>query len=178
MFSLVASLVGCLPAAEYDVGLDLAAIEFVYTDSSHGVHPSTGILQDPNNPFQPPMGEDRWRIESSGYAPARYYSWASQLAVEAIGENQYYTAAALSDMVILEALDPYELYFAWEMAVAGHQMVLDEFPESVSYLADGETSFPLLPLAFEALISLGAQPKGWSKLLDDDGEPIYVPSGG
>ena len=177
MFSLVASLVGCLPAAVYDVGTELAEIEFVYTDSSHGVHPNTGVLFDSNNPFRPPMGEDRWRIESSSYAPARYYSWASQLAVEPIGENQFYTASALADMVTLEELDPYELYYAWEMAVAAHQAVLTYFPESVSYLADGVTDFPLLPLSYEALISLGAEPQGWSKLLDEDGEPVYFPTG-
>ena len=162
MFLLVANvLLGCAPQPYYYHGFNLRSVEFVLTSDEQGIYPNNGILTDPNNPFPTPLFEGKWDIESFGYPPASYYAWATQLAVEPIGENQYYTALALSNLYNLDLVDEYERFYVWDMAVRAHESVLLHFPDSVSYLADGVSSFPLAPLSYQALIDLGADVSEW-----------------
>ena len=61
------------------------------------------------------------------------------------------------------------------MTVRAYQSVLDNFPDSVSYLADGVTSFPLNIIAYDALIELGETPTGgWAVILDEDGKRVLI----
>ena len=145
MFLLVANLLmGCeAPQPYYYRGMNLLDVEFVFADVEHGTYPNTGILNHPTNPIDQALFDGKWDVEAFGYAPASYYVWATQLAVEATGDNQFYTAQALTSIYMLEMMDEYERYHVWQMAVNAHNALLEHFPDAVSYLADGETYFPL-----------------------------------
>ncbi len=180
MFLLLVNLFGCAepPQPYFYRGLNLLSIEFEYVSSEHGVYPNTDILGDPTNPFPNPLFEQKWDVESFGYTPASYYVWATQLAVEPIGDNQYYTANALSNLYLQDMVDDHERFYVWEMAVAAHEALLTHFPDSVSYLADGVASYPLAPLSYDALVSLGADVSGWREVVASDGSVSIEPVGG
>ena len=179
MLHLVVSLLGCThPQPVYYEGLSLASIEFVYVSPEHGTHPNTGILSDSNNPFAgSALWDDKWDVETYGHPPASYYAWATQLAVEPVGENQYYTASALTSMYNFQTVDLDYLPLVWKMAVNAHLSILENFPHSVSYLADEITSFQLAPLSYEALELLGADLSGWTMVTADDGTVLILPTG-
>lgn len=156
----------------YRYGFDLASLEFNLYTADMGVHPDTTVLQDPNNPFQwGAMEQDtKWTIENTGRVVARFYAWATMLAREPAGEHQYYTAEALAEIWRTERADSTYLPFIKTMAIRGYQAVLDYFPDSVSYLPDGITSFPLNILAYDALLEMGETPIGdWYVLTDENG---------
>lgn len=169
MFLLLANLLGCAPQPYYYHGFNLWSIEFVLISPEQGIYPNTDILSDPNNPFSQPLFDDKWEIEAFGYPPASYYAWATQLAVEPIGENQFYTAQALTNMYTLDLVDAHEKFYVWDMAVRAHEAVLLHFPDSVSYLADGVSSFSLAPLSYQALVDLGADVSNWQITTLDNG---------
>ena len=100
MFLLVASLLGCAPPQPaYFEGMLLDDITFVYASDAHGIYPNTGILTDGSNPFaNRPLWAGKWDVESYGYPPASYYAWATQLAVEATGENQELSGQRREDL--------------------------------------------------------------------------------
>ena len=62
------------------------------------------------------------------------------------GEHQYYTAAALHDMYLREESKPEDIYVVRDLAIDAYQALLI-ISGSVSYLADGETTWDLEPLA-------------------------------
>ena len=179
MFLLVVSLLGCTPPQPaYFEGMLLDDITFVYASDAHGIYPNTGVLTDESNPFaNRPLWAGKWDVESYGYPPASYYAWATQLAVEATGENQYYTATALSNLYLFQMVDAYEAPLVWNMAVEAHRSVLTNFPHSVSYLADGVTNFPLAPLSYDALVLLGDDVSDWTKVTGDDGTVLIFSTG-
>ena len=131
MFLLVANLLmGCeAPQPYYYRGMNLLDVEFVFADVEHGTYPNTV-----SSTIQPILlirlslrGRD---VEAFGYAFASYYVWATQLAVEATGDNQFYTAQALTSIYMLQMMDEYERYHVWQMAVNAHN-VLKHFPDAV-----------------------------------------------
>ena len=181
MFTLVFSLLGCVSpeAAEYHYGFDISTLELKLSSPHMGVHPSQAVLEDPNNPFaNSPLWLDKWVIEDSGYPAVRFYGWATQLAVEPIGENQFYTAAAIDDCYRLSCVPPDQLYYVWLLAIDAYQAQLDHFPDALGYLADGETSFPFSPLSFAAIEALGGAVEGWIKVEDEAGNVAILPMGG
>ena len=180
MFLLVANLLmGCeAPQPYYYRGMNLLDVEFVFADVEHGTYPDTGILNHPTNPIDQALFAGKWDVEAFGYAPASYYVWATQLAVEATGDNQFYTAQALTSIYMLEMMDEYERYHVWQMAVNAHNALLEHFPDAVSYLADGVTYFPLAPLSYEALVTLGADVSNWHRIETEDGGIVIVPAAG
>ena len=156
----------------YRYGFDLAELEFNLHTADMGVHPDKTVLEDPNNPFKWGSMEidTKWDIENTGRVVARFYCWATMLAREPAGEHQYYTAEALADIWKTERADAVYLPFVKTMAIRGYQAVLDSFPDSVSYLPDGITSFPLNILAYDALIEMGETPEGdWYVITEEDG---------
>ncbi len=156
----------------YRYGFDLAELEFNLHTADMGVHPDKTVLEDPNNPFKWGSMEidTKWDIENTGRVVARFYCWATMLAREPAGEHQYYTAEALADIWKTERADAVYLPFVKTMAIRGYQAVLDSFPDSVSYLPDGITSFPLNILAYDALIEMGENPEGdWYVITEEDG---------
>ena len=79
-----------------------------------GVHPETCVLEDPENPFanvaitefninNPDAPFNKLTLAASippgpEGAKARFYLWATALARQASGENQYFTALALHEL--------------------------------------------------------------------------------
>ena len=175
---LAALLSGCGESGTYEYGVDLTKVTFEVTDLTMGVHPSRSVLDDPNNPFAAGISEEtKWIIEShddttpdySGSA-ARFYAWSTILTAIPLGENQLYAATALHDMFLYEEVAPSDLVFVRDMAVAGYQSVLDNFPDSVSYDESGTFSFPLAPVAYAGILALGAVPQGgWVEITTEDG---------
>ena len=96
--------------------------------------------------------------------------------VELTGDNQYYTAQALTNMYLLEMMDEYERYHVCNGGE--HTALLEHFPDSVSYLADGVSYFPLAPLSYEALVLLGADVSDWHRIETADGGVLIVPAAG
>ena len=66
-----------------------------------GVYPDTCILDDPNNPYARANVSEDNKFELNDGAPsakARFYMWATMLARNPSGENQYYTAVSLHEV--------------------------------------------------------------------------------
>ena len=172
---------GCMAPGEYEYGFELTTLEFEVTDLTMGVHPSRVVLFEQDNPFRAGLGpETKWLIESHddtivdyvGSIP-RFYAWATMTAYEPTGENQFYTASALGDMWTYEEAKPSDLVFVRDMAIRGYQAVLDHFPDSVSYEADGIVFFPLAPLAYYGIVDLGGEPTGgWIEVTTDEGTTV------
>ena len=181
MFTLVYSLLGCTTPepAEFVYGFDMSALELNLMSPRMGIYPSTVVLEDPNNPFADgPLWLDKWTVEETGYPAVRFYGWATQLAVEPIGENQFYTAKALDDCYRLSCVPSDQLYYVWQLAIDAYQAQLDHFPDSLGYLADGVTSFPFSPLSYMAIEALGGAVDGWIMVEDEDGNVAVLPTGG
>ena len=68
-------------------GFDMSTLEINLLSPHMGVHPSTVVLDDPNNPFTGrPLWEDKWTIEDTDTQQSDL-RLGHQLAVEPIGEN-------------------------------------------------------------------------------------------
>lgn len=181
MFTLAFSLFACNPPepAAYEYGINLDDVSLKLYSKDMGIHPSVSVLDAPENPFSnAPLWDEKWVIEESGFPAVRFYGWATQLAVEPFGENQFYTAKALDDCYQVGCVQNDQLYFVWQLAVDAYQAQLDYFPNDVSYLADGETSFPLSPLSYSAIEALGGTVDGWILIEDEEGNAAVLPTGG
>jgi hypothetical protein len=165
ILALLTVLAACDRGGEYREGTDLSALEFNYLSPTMGVHPDTSVLGDPNNIFaQGLTHETKWVLESKkdqpGLTVACFYVWATELVFDPRGENQYYAATALHHMYLRDESRPEDIYAVRDLAIDGYQALLDHFPGSVSYLADGETTFDLGPLACQGIVDLGGTPDG------------------
>lgn len=142
-----------------------------------GVHPDTSVLADPNNPFigDIPAGDLRWEIESYASDVAAFYSWASILAIEPTGENQFYVAQNLADIYVNGNAVQSDLEAVRDQAVAAYQSVLDNFPDARSFDATGTFSFELVTPSYLAILDLGGAPEGgWTLVAGLDGNPTAV----
>lgn len=160
--------------ATYFYGYDLSTLKtFQPQDKSEGIYPSDLVLDNPQNPFSQiqPSATTKWELENSSLTVA-FYGWASVLAFEPTGENQFYTATNLKAIYQKEECDPNNLEQIKEMAIDAYISVLINFPASISYLADGETSFPLAPLAEQGISELGGElPSGYRTDASDEVVP-------
>ena len=163
MFLLVANLHGCAPQPYYYRGLNLLSIEFELVSDEHGIYPNSEILGHETNPFPDPLFEGKWDIESFGHAPASYYAWASQIAVEPTGENQFYTAMALTNLYQFEMVDDHKefMYGKWRYKPTIQYTVY----QTPSLIWQMESLAFLAPLSYEALGNLGADRSNWMKSL-------------
>lgn len=172
-------LAGCPEPGVFRLGVNLNNLELELTSTDMGIFPDRSVLRERNNPFA--KGTDQFTkfdIESWGVPVPRFYVWASALAKEPTGENQFYTAGALRDIYNLEQVDPDELYLVREMAIRAYQSVLDNFPDSVTFDASGRIPFALAPLAFDGIESLGGTPEGgWVRVATPDGGTTVVKVG-
>lgn len=169
-------LAGCPTEPSYIYPVNLNDIEFVLFDGTEGIYPSTSILDHPANPFVESGMDDvnKWEVESSGAAAAAFYSWAMVNVRGAHGEAQYYTALNLQRVFQRELAAPEDLYTVRGMAVDGYQAVLDNFPNDVTFTADG-FPLPLALLAFEGITSLGSYPQGgWIRISDENGNASVI----
>lgn len=180
------ALASCGPPADYRFGTNVSGLRFKPIDSVEGVFPSTSVTRDPNNPFrfttanlksQPDGGVGtKWQLLGSvGGVPA-FYAFATALAQEPTGENQYYTAQMLGEIAQTGAFDDQVTEAQVKnMAIAGYQATLDYFPNSVSYLGDGKTFFALDVLAYRGAVGLGAPMRGFALVESTDGgQPSVV----
>lgn len=176
LLALVAA--GCaLPAPTYEYGQDLDDVAFRVWTTETGIHPSRDVLDDPENPFaEGGVGaETKWDLLSGASAPAAFYAWATVLAGQPNGEHQFYTATLLHEIYERALCPPEQVYFVREMAIGAYQSVLDNFPDDVTYDATGTIAYPLAPLAYDAILSLGGEPQGgWVRITGADGVTVLV----
>lgn len=173
--ALALILMGCAEPGVFRRGVNLNALEFEVQDLTFGVHPSQVALVHPDNPFVDASVEMKWEVESTMGPIPRAYIWATMLAREPIGENQFYAANALGDIYRLGLTDDSDLIYVREMAIAGFQQVLDSFPDSLTYDASGRIGYPVPPLAYDGILALGGTPVGWVAVATEDGGRTVVP---
>ena len=168
----------CQSESVYLTGIELESVAYPDSTSDIGVHPDTSVLEDPDNPFRYGIsGDTKWQILDLclGASPescvATFYGWATQLAMEPIGENQFYTAEVLSRIFERELVSLADLPDARDRAIAGYQAVLDYFSDSSSCVtATCESRYFLGPLAYEGIVGLGGTVEGgWFIVQDTDG---------
>lgn len=145
--------------------------------SGVGVHPDTSVLSDPNNPFvgDIPVGDLKWDIETYASDVAAFYSWASILAIEPTGENQFYVAQNLADIYVNGNAVQDDLEAVRDQAIAAYQAVLDHFPDAQSFDATGTFAFELVTPSYLAILDLGGTPEGdWVLVTGIGGNPTAV----
>lgn len=188
--AVVLLVASCGPPAEYRFGTNVSGLTFAPIDPNEGVHPNTSVLRDPANPFlltganlraQPDGGVGtKWRLLGTvGGVPA-FYAFATALAQEPTGENQYYAAQMLGEIAATGAFEPPVTEAQVRaMAIAGYRAALDYFPNSVSYLADGKTFFSVDTLAYQGAVALGDPVLGYALVPGTDGgQPRVVRTAG
>lgn len=147
------------PATWY-YGEDLRDLAIVPTDWDEGVYPSPAVLANPNNPFAEGIDAQlKWEVLATDCVPG-FYAFATALAYAPTGEHQFYTAQCLHTVYDGARIAPEDTYWAWSAAVRGYQVVLDEFPDAVTYDATGTIAYELYPLAWAGIEALGATPEG------------------
>lgn len=167
----------CAPEAPaWYYGEDLTTLSIVPVSWDEGVYPDTSVMEDPANPFTDGMDAVKWEILATDCVPG-FYAFATALAQQPTGEHQFYTASCLKTVYEGARLAPEDTYWGWSAAIRGFQVVLDEFPDSVTYDATGTIAYPLAPLAFYGIEALGGTPEGWVAVVTDDGSTAVVPEG-
>lgn len=96
-----------------------------------GIFPDDCVLENPENPYASANVSEDTKFELNDGAPSaksRYYLWATALARQASGENQYYTALSLHE-VYAESASP----TTREQAIKAYRSVLDNFFLSATF---------------------------------------------
>ncbi len=171
------ALSGCADGPPYVYGERVTGMTFAPFDDTVGVHPSDRVLSDPNNPFvdQAPFGEVRWDIEASGDPVAAFYSWSTLLAYQAVGEHQFYAALNMHRIFDARRAAADDLDAVRQLAIAGYQAVLDEFPESVTFDASGDIAYGLATPSYRGIVELGGAPRGgWQLVATPEGGSVAV----
>lgn len=164
-------------APEWVYGDDLRELVVSPVSWDEGVYPDVSVLDDPQNPFADGIDDTlKWEILGTDCGPG-FYAFATALAYQPNGEHQYYTAWCLQTLYDAGRLAPEDTFWGWSAAVRGYQVVLDTFPDAVSYDATGTTAWSLVPLAYQGIEALGATPEGWVEVVTEDGSTAVVPEG-
>jgi hypothetical protein len=166
---------------QYRFGFNTTGIQFELFNETEGIHPSEVTLDNPRNPFREfVIGEDtKFDILDDGGNAAAFYAWATVLAGQPTGENQFYTATKLRDIVQANEVAQEDRETVRQMAIEGFQRVLDCFPNSVFFDVTGTFSRRLAPLAYVEILELGGAPQGdWILVQDSNGNPTAVRSTG
>lgn len=169
-------LSGCVDGPPYFYAERVVGQTFVPFAETVGVYPSQVVLTDPENPFAGPVGaETRWQIQAYGDPVAAFYSWATLLAFEPIGEHQYYVALSLHGIYDQGRAAEDDLDAVRDLAIAAYQSVLDNFPGSVTFDATGTFSFGLATPAYSGIVDLGGTPTGgWTLVTTENGNVAAV----
>ena len=165
----------CTPPepARYFYGVDLDALELNVSAKNMGIYPDDSVMFDSNNPFaQYPISEDlRWDITNHPNPVAGFYIWSTYLAIIPIGENQFYVADKLQQIVDQSRAEPDELPFLDDLAGRAYTSVLTNFPDAVTYDATGTVATPLSTWTCQALMDRGDPlPPGWIMAMGPEGE--------
>jgi hypothetical protein len=179
---ILGMLAACQPAETPHVGVvDFAHLEFIPYSINEGIYPDRTVLQDPRNPFARDLPSDttgpngepavKWTLGMAHVAS--FYSWASFLARQPNGENQFYAASSLASIgtdMMTQGTNPDVLNLVNDMAARAFQSVLDNFPGAVTYAADGVTTYDLGPLAIQGILALGKPVRnGWVVVMGANG---------
>ena len=161
------ALCGCAEQAEFVYGQSVGGDLLALSSEDEGVHPSTAALDNPANPFRmAPVGEEtRWDIQSAEDPVLAFYSWASTLARQPSGENQFYAAQNLQRVYNNGMAAQSELDLVRQLALKGYQAVLDHFPDSVTYDDTGTSTYDMATPAYQGIVQLGGTPTGGWVLL-------------
>lgn len=170
--------IGCIAPGDPVYGASFSEAPFEVFDPTAGIHPSRVVLEDPNNPFADAnSGRDtRFDIEANDEdGVTAFYSWASWLAREPTGESQFYAAGNLQKIWEAGNAPQEDLPVVRDMAIAGYQTVLDDFPDAVTFDETGTIPFELLTPSYQGIVELGGRPTGgWVIVEDRDGIPRAV----
>lgn len=99
--------------------------------SDEGIYPNTDILNDPANPFADAglNSDNIWDFnDMCPSAKAKYYLWATYLAVMPTGENQYMTARALHELYTVGGSQN-----ARAQALKAYRATLDNFYDAATW---------------------------------------------
>lgn len=170
---------GCAeqPDPAFRYGVDLSDWSFQLHSPNMGIHPDASVFEDPNNPFR--RGSisvsTKWDINDIANNAAGFYSWATLLVLQPTGEHQFYTAEKLASLYNNREVENQWLDPVREMAIRAYQVILDSFPDSVSYDASGLYPFRLAPLAYQGIIALGGVVQGgWVEVATPNGGTTVV----
>ena len=178
---LVVLAAACGDTQEYRFGFNTTGIQFELFSETEGIHPSEVTLDNPRNPFREfNIGEDtKFDILDDGGNAAGFYAWATVLAGQPTGENQFYTATKLRDIFLANEAPEEDRAIVRQMAIEGFQRVLDCFPNSVFFDTTGTFSRRLATPAYGEILELGGAPQGdWIVTQDLNGTPQVVRSTG
>ena len=107
-----------------------------------GIADNTCILDDPENPYARSLVNDvtKWELyEDSPSAKSDFYLWATALARNPIGENQYYTALSLHDLYTQGGSE-----VARDQAKRAYRSLLDNYFNSLTFF-EGSPTLDLIP---------------------------------
>jgi hypothetical protein len=110
---------------------------------------------------------------SGGPGPvADYYSWATLMALNATGEEQYYVGVNLQAVWTVGLASADDTPHVQSQAIAAYQAMLDNFPTAVTYDASGTIAMELETPAVQGIIALKGMPaNGWVLVNDVNGIP-------
>ena len=174
---LVGFVASCAGDGQAWVGEGIADMKLDLRGANEGVYPDQSVLENPQNPFrQGAIGQETiWMIQGQGGAVPAFYAWATACARGATGERQFYAALDLMAVYQQNLAVPEDLARVRDLAIAGFQVVLDKFPDSVTYAADGETTYDLATPSVQHILELGGKVKGgWVLVTKQDGGIMAV----
>jgi hypothetical protein len=130
-----AFLMGCAPDPDSGDNISTQALP---TDTAlklqceyAGIYQEACILADPDNPYATIDINDinKWDLnDDTPSAKARYYLWASALARNSSGENQYYVARALQELYALSGSE-----LAQAQSIRAYRSVLDNYYGTITF---------------------------------------------
>ena len=181
LLALLLSASACGDDSEFRFGENISGLKFEFYHEDEGIHPSKVVLENPRNPFRyDVVGETtKWNILTDGGNAGAFYAWATLLARVPTGEHQYYTATKLQDIYDAREVEGADREKVRQMAIAGFQTVLDEFPDSVTFDVTGTQSFRCATPSMLGILDLNGDVKGdWVLVLDPYGNPVAVKGAG
>ena len=136
------SLFACGEPSTPLLGTPIDVRPFDPLDVTAGIHPSLIVLEDPANLYRthPPSEDAKWDVQALGEPKLAFYAFASALTRTPTGENQYYVGVNLKRMSDLGLVAAGKEAMVRQMAMDAFQVVIDQFPNDVTYDADGTTS--------------------------------------
>lgn len=178
---LLLSASACGDDGEFRFGENLSGLQYEFFDMEEGVHPSKVVLKNRRNPFRNSAvgAETKWDILANGGNAGAFYAWATLLAREPTGEHQFYTATKLRDIFNAGEIEGPDRQKVREMAIAGFQAVLDDFPDSVTFDSTGTQTFRLATPALQGILDLNGDVNGdWVLVVDQNGDLVAVKGAG
>jgi hypothetical protein len=163
---------GCTKTPAYVYGVDLTNLMFHPFSTTEGVYPDRTVLDDPANPFatNPPTEDGKWTLQANAGPVASFYSWATLNTLNPYGEAQFYAAHDLQQTFHTGQAAEADLPAVRDLAIHGFQVVLDAFPDSVTYDSSGKIAFSLATLACIGITDLGGTIQGgWVLVKGEDG---------